>query len=247
MNEGPRVRREFAAIRAVFFDAGATLLHPDPPVEEIYAREFSSGAAARFSPADLSRALERVWAEVHAENRADRYGGVRGESEFWRSFLNRVRGHLDGGAVTPEIFARLAAHFRDPGSWTVFEDVRGTLAELESRGVLLAVVSNWDSHLPALLEALGLAGSFRAVSVSAIEGIGKPEPEIFRRTCARLRLSPAEVLHVGDSLVEDYEGARAAGLSALLLDREGRHAGFSGRLESLSLLPRILRGAEISE
>jgi putative hydrolase of the HAD superfamily len=172
---------------------------------------------------------------------------VRGESEFWRGFLGRVRGRLDGGAVSPEVFARLAAHFRDPGSWAVFEDVRGTLAELESLGVVLAVVSNWDSQLPALLEALGLAGSFRAVSVSAIEGTGKPEPEIFRRTCARLGLAPAEVLHVGDSLVEDYEGARAAGLSALLLDREGRHAGLPDRLETLTLLPGILRGSEIAE
>jgi Predicted hydrolase (HAD superfamily) len=189
MNEGANVHREFAAIRAVFFDAGATLLHPDPPVEEIYAREFSSGAEARFSPADLSRALALAWAEVHAENRADRYGGVRGESEFWRGFLGRVRGHLDGGAVSPEVFARLASHFSDHGSWAVFEDVRGTLAELQSRGVLLAVVSNWDSHLPALLEALGLARSFRAVTVSAIEGTGKPEPEIFRRTCAPRPLS----------------------------------------------------------
>jgi putative hydrolase of the HAD superfamily len=172
---------------------------------------------------------------------------VRGEREFWRGFLNRVRRHLDGGAVSPEVFARLAEHFRDPGSWAVFEDVRGTLAELQSRGVLLAVVSNWDSHLPALLEALELAGRFRAISVSAIEGTGKPEPEIFRRTCARLRLSPAEVLHIGDSLVEDYEGARAAGLSALLLDREGRHAGLPDRLETLALLPGILRGPEVAE
>jgi len=246
MNEGEIVQREFAAIRGVFFDAGATLLHPDPPVEEIYAREFSSGAA-KFSSADLSRGLERAWAEIQAENRGDRYGGVRGEREFWRGFLNRVRRHLDGGVVSPEVFSRLAAHFRDPGSWAVFEDVRGTLSELESRGVLLAVVSNWDSHLPALLEALGLARSFQAVTVSAIEGTGKPEPEIFRRTCARLRLSPAEVLHVGDSLAEDYEGARAAGLSALLLDREGRHAGCPDRLETLALLPGILRGAAIAE
>jgi putative hydrolase of the HAD superfamily len=246
MDEGADVHRELAAIRAVFFDAGATLLRPDPPVEEIYAREFSSGAAT-FSASDLSRGLERAWAEIHAENRGDRYGGVQGEREFWRGFLNRVRGHLDGGAVSPEVFARLAAHFRDPGSWAVFEDVRGTLAELESRGVLLAVVSNWDSHLPALLEALGLARSFQTVTVSAIEGTGKPEPEIFRRTCARLRLSPAEVLHVGDSLVEDYEGARAAGLSALLLDREGRHSGLPDRLETLARLPGILRGAVIAE
>ncbi len=106
------------------------------------------------------------------------------------------------------------------------------------RGFLLAVVSNWDSHLPALLEGLGLARSFRAVSVSAIEETGKPEPEIFLRTCARLSVAPGEVLHVGDSLAEDYEGARAAGLQALLLDREDRHPHVEDRIRSLREIPR---------
>jgi putative hydrolase of the HAD superfamily len=225
----------------VSFDAGATLIYPDPPVEELYAAELAGVGGPRFSAGDVSRALTLAWSEVSVESRGgDRYGGVRGESEFWRGFLNRVRRHLDGGTVSPEVFARLSAHFRDPDSWAVFADVRGTLAELDSRGILLAVVSNWDSQLPALLEAFGLAGSFRTVSVSATEGSGKPEPDIFLRTCARLDLPPAEVLHVGDSLVDDYGGARAAGLSALLLDRDGRHADFLERIETLADLPRFL-------
>ncbi|HLN59448.1 MAG TPA: HAD family hydrolase, partial [Thermoanaerobaculia bacterium] len=109
-------------------------------------------------------------------------------------------------------------------------------ANLEARGFLLAVVSNWDSHLPTLLEGLGLARRFRAVSVSAIEETGKPEPEIFLRTCSRLSVAPVQALHVGDSLAEDYEGARAAGLQALLLDRDDRHPHVEDRIRSLSEL-----------
>jgi putative hydrolase of the HAD superfamily len=228
------------ALRAVFFDAGATLLRPDPPVEEVYAREFSA-SGARFSEEELYRALTRAWEEVHAEKADDRYGGVRGEPEFWRTFLNRVRRHLDGGTVSPEVFARLAAHFRDPGSWAVYDDVPGTLAELDSEGYLLAVVSNWDSHLPALLEDLGLSRSFRAVSVSAIEETGKPDSEIFLRTCRRLGVAAGEVLHVGDSLVEDYHGALAAGLRALLLDRTGRHSEIADRVQRLDEIPARIR------
>ena len=224
-----------SAIRAVFFDAGATLVHPNPPVDEVYAREFSRDGR-RFSAEELSGALTRAWAEVQAEKAADRYGGVRGEPEFWRMFLNRVRSRLDGGVVSAEAFERLSSHFRDPGSWSIYEDVADVLANLEARGFLLAVVSNWDSHLPALLEGLGLARRFRAVSVSAIEETGKPEPEIFLRTCARLFIGPSEALHIGDSLADDYEGARAAGLQALLLDREGRHPHVEDRIRSLSEL-----------
>jgi putative hydrolase of the HAD superfamily len=106
--------------------------------------------------------------------------------------------------------------------------------------VALAVVSNWDSFLPRLLELSGLSPFFRTVSVSAIEGTGKPEPEIFRRTCERLAIETRDALHVGDSLREDFDGARGAGLSALLLDRNDRHPGMADRIRSLSEIPEVL-------
>ena len=223
----------FVLIRAVFFDAGATLLHPDPPVEDVYAREFANDGA-QFSAEDFSRALSRAWEQVHSEAAGDRYGGVRGEAEFWNLFLNRVRGHLDGGLVSRDAFERLAAHFRDPSSWAIYDDVGPALDALASRGLALAVVSNWDSYLPTLLESLGLARRFRTMSVSAIEETGKPGAEIFLRTCRRLDVEAGEVLHVGDSLVEDYEAARAAGLQALLLDRTGRHTHVTDRITMLT-------------
>jgi putative hydrolase of the HAD superfamily len=174
---------------------------------------------------------------VQREAAGDRYGGVRGEAHFWRGFLNRVRSLLDGGTLTDEAFASLAAHFRAPESWAVFDDVLPVLEELAGRGLSLAIVSNWDSYLPRLLELKGLADRFGAVSVSAIEETGKPEAEIFLRTCRRLGVSPGEALHVGDSLREDYEGARAAGLRALLLDRAGAHKGSADRIASLAEIP----------
>lgn len=235
--------REFGAVRAVSFDAGATLIYPDPPVEEIYGRELTGVGGPRFSAGDVSRALTLAWSEVSLESPGgDRYGGVRGESAFWRGFLNSVRRHLDGGTVSAKVFERLSAHFHNPDSWAVFGDVRGTLTELAARGLALAVVSNWDSSLPSLLGALGFGELFREISVSATEGTGKPEPDIFLRTCARLDLTPGEVLHVGDSLVDDYGGARAAGLRAVLLDREGRHADIRDRIDTLAVLPRFLAG-----
>jgi putative hydrolase of the HAD superfamily len=170
---------------------------------------------------------------VQAEAPGDRYGGVSGEPEFWRKFLRRVRSRLDGGEVSHEAYARLAAHFRSPGSWAMYGDVLPTLEDLRARGFALAVISNWDSHLPRLLEALGLSSFFRVTSVSAIEETGKPEAEIFHRTCARLGVAPADALHVGDSPRDDYEGARAAGLSALLLDRDGRHPQIADRIAGL--------------
>lgn len=226
-------------IRAVLFDAGATLLHPDPPVEAVYAREFATDGA-RFRQEDFERALTRSWEEVHASSEANRYGGVRGEAEFWRVFLNRVRSFLDGGSVSSAAFDRLAAHFHDPAAWAVYEDVLPTLEELSRRDFALAIVSNWDSYLPTLLAALGLDRYFPVVAVSAIEEIGKPHAEIFHRVCRRLEVGPAEALHVGDSVAEDLEGARSAGLSALLLDRQNRYVDVADRITTLAELPERL-------
>jgi putative hydrolase of the HAD superfamily len=222
-------------IRAVFFDAGATLLYPDPPVEEVYGRVFADDGT-RFTPERLRDALADTWAAVQSEKGSDRYGGVRGEPEFWRDFLTRVRARLDGGSLSGASFEALASHFRRPEAWRLYPDVLPILARLTEAGRALAVVSNWDSFLPRLLESHGLSRYFRTVSVSAIEGTGKPEAEIFRRTCARMAVSPEEVLHVGDSPRDDYEGARGAGLRALLLDREDRHPHVAERIRSLSEL-----------
>jgi putative hydrolase of the HAD superfamily len=208
-------------------------------VEEIYARELAADGA-RFTAGELSAALEGAWADVQRRAAGDRYGGVRGEPEFWRAFLSRVRGSLDGGEVSAEAFGRLSKHFHDPASWSIYPDVPDTLDRLGAAGLPMAIVSNWDSHLPALLAGLGLASRFEAVLVSAIEQSGKPDREIFHRACLRLKVPPAQALHVGDSLREDYEGARRAGLEALLLDRTGRHEGAPDRIRSLSEVPARL-------
>ncbi len=223
-------------IRAVFFDAGATLVYPDPPVEEVYARVFADDGVC-FTHGELRDALTTVWIEIQREKPGDRYGGVRGEPGFWRDFLGRVRRLLDGGPLSEEAFGRLAQHFRDPDAWAVYSDVVPTLEALAARGMPLAVVSNWDSYLPRLLELRGLSGYFRTVSVSAIEETGKPDAEIFRRTCERMSVTAAEALHVGDSLRDDFEGARAAGLQALLLDRKDQHGDIADRIASLAQLP----------
>ncbi len=230
------------SIRAVTFDAGATLLRADPPVEQVYLREFLR-EGARGGEAELAAALAATWKEIRERKLVHRYGGPTGERGFWEMFVERARHHFDGGELSAECFDRLVGHFLDPAAWTVYEDVLPALALLEQGGYRLAIVSNWDSTLSALLDAHGLAGRFAEVLISGVEKSGKPHPEIFRRAVSRLGILPGEALHVGDSLEEDYVAARAAGLEALLLDREDRHPEIAGRIRSLDELPARVAGA----
>ena len=89
----------------------------------------------------------------------------------------------------------------------------------------LALVTNFDHppHLHAMLPDLGLVEHFDAVVISGEVGVRKPDPTIFEIALDRLGLDRGEVIHVGDSLEDDLEGARAAGIRCVLIDRtDGR-------------------------
>ena len=100
-------------------------------------------------------------------------------------------------------------------------DVLPALNELHRLDLKLGVISNWDERLRPLLERLQLAKHFQVVIVSIELGAHKPEPEIFREASKRLGLPPRSILHIGDSELEDYQGAKRAGFDALRIDRRG--------------------------
>ena len=121
----------------------------------------------------------------------------------------------------------------------MYDDVVPVLEELRRLGMRLGVVSNWDSRLPRLLELLDLARHFEAVGVSHLEGVEKPDPELFRRVLSRLGAEPGDALHVGNVEETDLAGARAAGIDGVLIDRTGR-VGRSA-WPDLRELPRLVR------
>jgi putative hydrolase of the HAD superfamily len=142
---------------------------------------------------------------------------------------------LGGDAPSPE---RLAEMLVRSLRFSLYPDALPALDALDAAGVPVAVVSNWDCSLPGVLASLGLGDRFAAVVVSAVAGARKPEPAIFRQALRRLGVAPEEALHCGDLPVADCEGARRAGVRAVLLDRSGglAHAACP-RIASLAELP----------
>ena len=202
---------------------GGTLIESRPAVAEVYARVLSRWGAA-VTASEVAPVFREAWTEltqVHPLG-LDRYHGLKGgEREWWGELLRRVIVRLRHPAPWAPVLDELFAAFADPALWHVFPEVVEVLGRLRARGLPLAVVSNWDSRLPALLDSLGLAGFFDAVLVSALEGVEKPEVEIFRRAAERLRTAAGACVHVGDSPLDDYRGAESAGMRAVLLDRAG--------------------------
>ncbi len=209
--------------QAVLLDVGGTLFECRPGVAEIYASVLSR-LGGPVTAAEVGPVFRSVWSELtelHPRG-LDRYHHFKAnEWEWWGELVRRVLARLGHAAGWEAALRELMDAFADPTLWHVFPEVPEVLARLRAAGLRLAVVSNWDSRLPALLERLGLAGFFDAVLVSALEGVEKPGVEIFQRAAARLGVAPAHCLHVGDSPLDDYRGAESAGMRAVLVDRDG--------------------------
>ena len=109
-----------------------------------------------------------------------------------------------------------------------------TLSALEKRGMVLSVISNFDSRLIGILEGLGAAPWFEHIFVSSRVGYAKPDRQIFHTALERHSLKADDALHVGDSEEKDLHGANKAGLKGVLVERNGESiSNLSPRITSL--------------
>lgn len=144
------------------------------------------------------------------------------KQQYLRRFVERVFRRLGVRASDGEAadHAQSVWTLLGPVSFSVFTEVPGVLRTLKAAGYRLAVVSNWQCGLGHFCTELGLGDAFDDVVASAEVGSSKPDPAIFHEACRRLGVHCGRVLHVGDSLEDDFEGARRAGLQAVLLQRD---------------------------
>jgi putative hydrolase of the HAD superfamily len=129
-------------------------------------------------------------------------------------------------------------------SFNPYPESEAVLRRLREMGTRLFAVSNWDIELGNLLDSLGWSGYFDGVIASAVVGVEKPEGGIFEEALRVGGVSRARVVHVGNDLITDIEGASGAGIDTVLVDRRGTveapEATFV--LPDLDGLPGIVEG-----
>lgn len=220
-------------VQIVFFDAGGTLLRPEPAVGEVYA------ATGRRYGIDVSpKAITEAFRETFLERKLDARPQDR---EWWREVVVLTFGRF-GRATDPDgLFDDLYAHFSSPEAWRLFHDARETVETLRTRGYQTGLLSNWDDRLEEVLDGLGLLELLDPVVISCRVGVDKPHPLIFETALTEAGVEPAHALMVGDDWEADIEGSRATGMRAVLVQHDG-HTAPDGPVirrlgELLDLLP----------
>jgi len=224
MPTSPRMAAQTKA-RAVLLDAMGTLLTFEPPAPRLRGALLASTGVDVGEPA-AARAIRAEIAYYRAHLGTG--GDDAGLAALRRASAEAMRPELDGLPIDGE---QLTAALLESLRFHAFPEVPGALREMRSAGLRLVVVSNWDVSLHERLAETGLAPLVDGAVASAEVGFAKPAPEIFARGLAIAGVEAAEAVHVGDSEVEDVQGARAAGLRAVLLARDG-----GGEISSLDQL-----------
>jgi len=195
-----------------------TLVALEPPVPRLRAALAGRGIAV-----DASAAASAMRAEIaHYRAHHDTAGTREGLDRLRRACAEVVRTHV--GRPEEEAEAIHAA-LLEAIAFTPYPEVPGALAALRDLGCRLVVVSNWDVSLHDVLRDTGLAAGVDAVVTSAEHGAAKPDPALFLHALAVAGAAPEEALHAGDDPDADVGGARAAGVRAVLVARDGRAPG----------------------
>jgi putative hydrolase of the HAD superfamily len=219
-----------AEVRTVFFDLGDTLMYVHPDVPTLYLQTCTELGIVCTLP-DMQRALHAGEKMYRAALRNGRTfeSSMQEARDFWQEYNELILAELGVTERRAELALACTERFWHPQSWRTFPEVHDVLRALRDAGLQLAVISNFTDALVALCETHELDGYFDVLIASAVTGAQKPDAAIFREALRRTGANPATSVHIGDNYIADILGARASGITGILVDRS--RTGVSGMFD----------------
>ena len=210
------------AIRAIFFDAAGTLIKPSRRVGESYAL-VAEKYGIEVLPTTISERFRLSFdmAPPLAFPGATAAAIAALERDWWRQLVWGIFEPWRPFERFDDFFAELFEYFARAESWALYPEVPETLSALKARGLIVDVISNFDSRLVKILEGLGADHWFDEIFISSRVGHAKPSRQIFEAALNKHGLAPDNAVHVGDSETNDLRGAANAGIRGILIDRSG--------------------------
>jgi putative hydrolase of the HAD superfamily len=219
-------------LRAVVFDVDFTLARPGPDLGPDGYRSLGLRYGLDLDPARYDQARVEALAEVKRHPELDH------DEEMWVLFTERIIVGMGGSGDTYRAAVEMERRWSQSVHFELYDDALPVLDAVREHGLKIGLLSNSSRDLDEFVAHHGVSAD--AVLTSHVHGKTKPHRTIFRAMLARLAVEPAEAVMVGDTIEDDVEGARAVGMQAVLLDREGRFPEYAGRLDDLRELPAAL-------
>ncbi len=203
-------------IRAVFFDVDFTLIYPGPTFQAEGYRHACAAAGIEVDPAKFDAAtaassfiLDEVEEQIYSH-------------DLFVHYTASIIEHMGGrGAKVIEVARAIYDQWSVNHHFEMYDDVAPALTHLSRQGLIVGAISNSARSLDAFCEHFSLR-ELITVSVSSAEhGYMKPHRSIFDAALEKARVPASGAVMVGDSLKLEIDGARAAGMRAVLLRRSG--------------------------
>jgi HAD superfamily hydrolase (TIGR01662 family) len=220
-------------LRAVLFDVDFTLARPGPELgPEGYVRA-GERHGLTLEPTRYEAARDAAVVDLR------RHPELEHDDEIWFRFTERIVRGMGGDADSAYACAvEITRAWEHHENFELYDDVADALAALRAAGLRIGLISNSARDVREFAQHHGL--DVDAGISSFHHGRTKPHASIFRAVLDLLEVEPSEAVMVGDTIADDIEGARALGMRAILLDREGTRPEFEPRIESLNELPPLL-------
>lgn len=219
-------------LQAVVFDVDFTLAKPGPDLGPEGYRTLGRRFGLDLDPTRYDAARREAIATLKRHPELDH------DEEVWVLFTERIIQGMGGAGDTYACAVEMTRAWERAEHFELFDDALPVLDELRGYGLKLALLSNTGRDLSTFVAHHGI--EVDAILTSRLHGKTKPHETIFRAMLDRLKVAPPAAAMVGDDPKDDVDGARAVGMHAWLVDRDGRFPDHPDRLTDLRALPSAL-------
>jgi HAD superfamily hydrolase (TIGR01549 family) len=220
-------------LRAVLFDVDFTLFRPGPELGPEGYRRLGELHGLLLDPECYADARTRAIETLQGDRR------LVHDEEVWIAFTEQIVLGMGGNAGAARACATdMVREWERHENFSLYEDALPVLEMLRRRNIKVGLISNGQRDLDEFAAHHQL--DVDAVVGSKAHGRVKPHASIFVAALRALDVSPDEAAMVGDSYEDDIEGARALGIRAILLDRDGLRPDAPDRIDTLLALPAAL-------